>query len=237
MRGFERDPSPARSVLKDVEVSPKTRRGYGQIWECYVKPYFSPTMKLRKIHRGHIKDLLAKHRDESQLSRNTLRLIRALISVMMADAIEEGIRDTNPAAVQRRPGRRKNIATISETERQQSIRPMTVDQLSTFLKAAEQFGPRQASVLFLTLADAGLRPGEALALKWEDVDTTGRTVRITRALSEGKVKATKTEKPAASISPSDWGMHWRLGRVIPRPKPSPATRHHRNTSLPIAADS
>jgi integrase len=80
-------------------------------------------------------------------------------------------------------------------DRQRSIRPMTFEQLSTFLEAAEQFGSRQESVLFLTLADTGIRPGESLALKWEDVDTAGRTLRIERALSEGHIKSTKTEEP------------------------------------------
>ena len=36
------------------------------------------------------------------------------------------------------------------------------------------------------------RPGEALALKWDDVDTEGRTIRVSRAVSEGEVKGTKS---------------------------------------------
>jgi hypothetical protein len=42
-----------------------------------------------------------------------VRLIRAVLSVMMSDAIEEGYRATNPAAAPRRRGRRKVVGTLS----------------------------------------------------------------------------------------------------------------------------
>ena len=66
-----------------------------------------------------------------------------------------------------------------------------MEQLGAFLTAAAA-GPRRDAVLFLTLADAGLRPGEALALRWDDVDAVGRAVRVSRAVSAGEIKATKT---------------------------------------------
>src|SRR6266851_3644762 len=39
----------------------------------------------------------------------------------------------------------------------------------------------------------GLRPGEALALRWVDFDEVGRSLNIERALSDGEVKPTKSE--------------------------------------------
>jgi hypothetical protein len=54
----------AERWLKTVDVEPKTRRGYEQIWKRYIKPEFRPTMKVRKVHRGHVKALLDKHRAE-----------------------------------------------------------------------------------------------------------------------------------------------------------------------------
>ena len=64
-------------------------------------------------------------------------------------------------------------------------------ELATFLCEAEgdNYYP-----LFLTLARAGLRPGEAIALKWDDFNFSKREILIERALSDGAVGPTKTGK-------------------------------------------
>ena len=85
---------------------------------------------------------------------------------------------------------------------------MSYDQLATFLAVADRLAAmdddtrpeaaptltKRDALVFLTLADAGLRPGEALALRWEDIDVAGRLVHVERAVSGGIVKATKTEE-------------------------------------------
>jgi integrase len=79
---------------------------------------------------------------------------------------------------------------------------MTVNQLETFLARATTQGSRREWTLFMTLADAGLRPGEALALRWEDFDDVGRSLSIERAVSDGEVKATKSEaRRAVDLTP------------------------------------
>jgi integrase len=70
---------------------------------------------------------------------------------------------------------------------------MTVNQLETFLARARAQGSRREWTLFMTLADAGLRPGEALALRWQDFDEVGRALNIERAVSDREVKPTKSE--------------------------------------------
>src|SRR5262249_18397453 len=42
------------------------------------------------------------------------------------------------------------------------------------------------------LARAGLRPGEALALKWEDLDFGKRNINVERSVRSGRVGPTKT---------------------------------------------
>jgi integrase len=88
---------------------------------------------------------------------------------------------------------RKGPDTITQAERQRKIRPMTVSQIETVLARARAEGSRREWTLFLTLADAGLRPGEALALRWEDFDEVGHALNVERALSGGQVKPTKSE--------------------------------------------
>jgi integrase len=42
------------------------------------------------------------------------------------------------------------------------------------------------------LAHAGLRPGEAYALQWPDIDFANRRIRVERACSAGRVETPKT---------------------------------------------
>ena len=61
---------------------------------------------------------------------------------------------------------------------------------------------RREWTLFMTLADAGMRPGEALALRWEDFDEIGRSLTVERAVSDGEVKPTKSEaRRAVDLTP------------------------------------
>jgi integrase len=49
-------------------------------------------------------------------------------------------------------------------------------------------------MVFLTLAETGMRPSECLALRWDDVDIARRRLRIERAVTlGGEIKPTKTK--------------------------------------------
>jgi integrase len=66
---------------------------------------------------------------------------------------------------------------------QEEIKAMTKVQRQHFLAGALQETPRYYPLLFV-LAGTGMRLGEALALRWEDVDGPVKTIRINRAFSE-----------------------------------------------------
>jgi integrase len=70
---------------------------------------------------------------------------------------------------------------------------MDYGQLATFLVTTEGHCSLRDRVLHLTLADTGVRPGEAFALRWKDFDATARLLHIERAVSRpGLVHGTKT---------------------------------------------
>jgi integrase len=136
--------------------------------------------------------LLSRKRGDG-LSKNTVRLIRATLSVLLADAVEDGILTMNPTLGLARRGR-KTPDSISQAERQRKIRPLSHEQLTSLLGYMHHHCPPSEYTLFLLLADTGMRPGEALALAWDDFDETGRTLHVERAVSLGQVKPTKTEE-------------------------------------------
>jgi integrase len=123
------------------------------------------------------------------LSRNSLRLIRATCSLLFEAAMME-----RPVAlIDANPCRGLKLGTLTQADRQRTIRAMTYEQITRFLRAAKKHCTFRDFVLFHTLADAGLRPSEALGLRWPDLDTTARTLRVERAVTlHGQIKSTKT---------------------------------------------
>ena len=169
-----------------LEIKPRTLASYRQITTLYVLPAFG-SLKVRALHSGHIRALLLQ-RAKDGFKKNTLRLIRACISVMLGSAVEEGLRTTNPALELGRR-RRKRVDSISASDR--NVRAMSAAQLDAFLEAAKE-EPTAYLAFFVTLARTGLRPGEALALQPEDLDFTARKIHVERALSAGRIESTKT---------------------------------------------
>jgi len=76
--------------------------------------------------------------------------------------------------------------------------------------------PMRDATLISVLAYAGLRPGEALALRWGDLRT--KTILVQRAVSLGKEKATKTSqnRTVRVLGPLKAGLaEWRLAAGRP----------------------
>jgi len=86
---------------------------------------------------------------------------------------------------------------------------MTRAQLDAFLDSSLRVAPGYYPLLLL-LARTGLRVGEALALKWSDVDVAGQEIRVERALSAGHI-----ENPKAGHGRTV-DMSQQLGRTLTR---------------------
>jgi len=184
-------------AIIENEKDANTVRNYKERLEAHVLPALGH-LKVRELHRGHIKAFLAQKRGRGY-AKNSVRLMRAPLSAMLSDAVDDGIIMANPAF---QIGRRKasRADKLTSAERLQNVRPMTWEQRDAFLTAAAL--ERQYSALFVLLAKAGLRPGEAFALKPGDIDWNGRTMRVERAWNLGGEKPTKTyEERTVDLTP------------------------------------
>jgi integrase len=86
----------------------------------------------------------------------------------------------NPVSAIKKPSqRRKHVV--------HPVSPETVEAIRTVLLRDDRL---RDATLVSVLAYAGLRPGEALALRWADIGD--RTILVERAVSLGDFKATKT---------------------------------------------
>src|SRR5580704_9905207 len=96
-----------------------------------------------------------------RLSRNTVRLIRACLSVILASALDDEVVAENVAIMSRRRGS-TGAGSVTTAERQKAIRPFSEAELEKVLSAAARH-EQEYYPLILFLARTGARPGEALA--------------------------------------------------------------------------
>jgi len=80
---------------------------------------------------------------------------------------------------------KKGLAPKTEKTEKPALRE---DQLVELFKVV----PARMKAFFMTLALTGVRTGEALGLKWSDVDFTSREIHVRRAIYRGQETTPKT---------------------------------------------
>ena len=126
-------------------------------------------LPLRRITPAHVEDWVIEL--QGRRSASTVRQAHALLVVILDDAVTHGAIRKNAAHAVKRPRKARTEAAFYLSE-----------QVAALLAAAD--GHRLAPFLTLT-AYTGLRKGEALALRWVDIelDTETSHARITGTLA------------------------------------------------------
>ncbi|GMA62217.1 site-specific integrase [Alicyclobacillus fastidiosus] len=100
----------------------------------------------------------------------------------------------------------RNVSDLVDVPRAQrrEMRPLNPNEVQRFFETARD---DRYYAYFVLLVDAGLRPGEALALTWDDIDLKNGIVHVTKAMSTGKSKRyfgePKTRKSRRSVHITD----------------------------------
>ena len=156
-----------RQWLRDVvagSVRPRTLENYEYVIRHVVDEIGN--VPITKLTPQHLQRLYRKKQDQG-LTRMVV-LIHAVMHKALAQAVKWGIVPRNAADAVERPKVQKR-----------EIRPLSKDELVRFLAAAED-DPLYA--LYVLAATCGLRMGELLGLKWEDVDFANGLLTVRRQL-------------------------------------------------------
>jgi len=189
-----------RHWLAHVEPSlrARTHNRYRELSELHIIPAIGG-IGLRLLTPAHVERLLSGLM-ASGLSLNTATQVRATLSVALHQA-------------QRDHGLPRNVASLAKMPKtdRPAFKPevVTPDQARAILAAFE--GHRLEPLVMFSIA-TGVRQGESLALRWQDVDEPNRAVTIRHAVDMQKGR-----------------------RVLAKPKSARSQRRLRLSDMALAA--
>ena len=168
--------------------------------EINVCVHINPSLgnvRLKGLTPAHVRGL---HREklDSGLAPATVRKIHSTLHKALSQAVSDGLIPRNAADVKApRPA-------------PEEMRPLSEGEACTFLDVARASGDRFEPLYVLAIT-TGLRRGELLGLRWEDVDLERGTLRVGRSLvrEEGRhtVGETKTRRGRRQINLTPRTVH------------------------------
>jgi integrase len=155
--------------------------------ECIVRLHLKPTIGAKRLARLSSKDIhgLYKDRLAEGLSRGRVRKIHITLNRALKDAVRWRYISRNPAA---------EVTPPQECRREMDV--LSVQQVKQLLSAARDDCLEAAYVLPATV---GLRQGECLALRYEDIDFAKGTLKVRRTVWRNNVYPPKTPHSRRTI--------------------------------------
>ncbi|MBX6765537.1 MAG: site-specific integrase, partial [Rubrobacteraceae bacterium] len=126
-------------------------------------------IKLKSLTPAHVRAFYREKLDGG-LSPQTVLHIHRVLSRALKQAVDDGLIPRNPTGSVKPPRPRRD-----------EIRPLSADQARRFL---DTVSGERLEALYVLAVTTGMRQGELLGLKWEDIDLDAGTLSVRRTLSE-----------------------------------------------------
>jgi integrase len=143
-------------------VRQRTSERYEQLVRVHIKPALG-RVKLKDLTATHARGLY-REKLESGSSPRTVQYIHTTLRKALQDAMSDGLMPRNVADGIKAP-----------RPKRKEINPLSPEQARTFLKAVR--GDRLEALYVLAL-HRGLRQGELLGLRWDDLDLEAGTLQV-----------------------------------------------------------
>ena len=163
-----------------LKVRPSSHQTYKGYINNHIKPHVGSiplskltSLDLQKLYKillseGRIDRIEAKNQPKG-LSAKTVRNLNQIISSALNLAKEQKLIYSNPA----------EACALPKVEHRE-MKTLPVEQLTSFLREAKETGVYE--MYYIELA-TGLRRGELLGLKWDDIDMNNGTIRVQRQVA------------------------------------------------------
>jgi integrase len=166
-------------TIASQTVSPATQADYRATLERYVIPHLG-AIELRNLTPEHYASLQQSLLDAG-LAPNTVRHVRRPLSVCLNYAVRTGRLRNNPISVIPQPKLTADHAVRAKW--------LTAEDARRLVAVAEADSATMFGVVVFGLC-RGLRRGEFLGLRWDDIDTDAELIHIRRRLREERIRGT-----------------------------------------------
>jgi integrase len=151
-------------------VRPTTFERYEQIVRLHIRPVLGK-VRLKNLTAAHVRGLYRQKLDNG-LSPRTVQYVHVTLHKALKQAIADGLIPRNATEAVKPP-----------QVRCEEMQPLTAEQVKILFQAAK--GDR-LEALYVLAVTAGLRQGELLGLKWDDMDLEVGTLQVRRTLTIAK---------------------------------------------------
>lgn len=163
----------------ELYAKPTVRTATANRYQLVIDTYTIPrigTVKLKKLTTRHLqklyKDLLESGRvrpgknQGTGLSTTTVHCVHLMLHEALDRAVKERIIPRNPCE-----------DCVAPKPRKLDMKVLSPEQIGAYLEAAQR---RELLPMFYLELVSGLRKGELVALRWDDLDVLGRTISVSR---------------------------------------------------------
>jgi integrase len=176
-----------KEYKSDLKIG--SRETYNNLYNVHLKDEFSK-LKLQKIRQIDIKRIINKLKQTGKMgAANTL--LNAILKPCFQCAVENDMIEKNPAA---------GIKSKDLKYEKKHHVCLTEEQIRQFIEYAK--GNRYYNLFRLSIL-SGVRPGEALAIRWRDIDYVTRNIHIQHTLKYTTEKGLFLDLPKTNESIRD----------------------------------
>ncbi|MEX2527493.1 MAG: tyrosine-type recombinase/integrase [Gemmatimonadota bacterium] len=166
--------------VKEGRVRARTLHDYRGILRRYVQepPKGAPPIgkiRLDRLTSAAFEALYAHLWKEEELSPRTLQYLHSILRQALGHAVRTGALPRNPTDAVKPPRQERKGGTPEK-----AMRAMSREEAGRFMEAAAK---DEHAALWTVLLMGGIRPGEAFALTWDDVDLDNGRLHVQRSLT------------------------------------------------------
>ena len=165
-------------TFKKSSVTPRTFEGSIRNFKLHIAPHIGK-MKVYEIDNYTIQKLVNILLDQGY-SVDTAKKCKHLLNQFFEYAIDNKWVLINPTLKVKIKGRR-NVYEVDTQEKYKALPPEIRDR---FLQVLNKDEANFIKPLCICLMFAGLRIGEAIALKWQNIDFNNKTIKVERAITQ-----------------------------------------------------
>lgn len=170
-----------------------TVSSYEDLLRLHILPVFG-SFKLSEMNKGKLKDFFAS-KILNGYAKSSVVHMKSVISGILTLAVDNEVIPNNLSKgikIEQKNGSGEADESGDEEE-DGTINPLTAEETKLFLDTARDHFSKDYPLCLLLLR-TGMRIGEALALRWGDIDFHGRFIHVKRGLSRKKIETPKTGK-------------------------------------------